>query len=476
MGKYPVISISLKDVTGENFESASSSLKYIIGKEAMRFSFLLNSEHLEEMHKNLYRGLIEVENGLFTMSNEVLKTSIHTLTMLLELHYKCPVILLIDEYDVPLDKAFQGGFYDKMLSLIRSMLSIVLKTNKSLEFAVLTGCLRIAKESIFTGLNNFKTFSLTDVRFDEYFGFTDEEVKQMLVYYDLLDKFAEIKEWYDGYTFGSVSVYCPWDVINYCEDLLEDANTKPKTYWMNTSGNTIVKRFIHKANRNTQKEIENLIAGESVWKTIKQELTYNELDSTIENLWSVLYLTGYLTSVDKKDDKTLLLAIPNREIREIFVQQIQEWFSELTMQDMSSIHAFAYAFKTGDVETIENMFNTYLKKTISIRDNSVAKAKKENFYHGILLGLFAPMGDWLISSNAESGEGYSDILIETEDEIGIVIEVKYGDRGKLDDACKNAMAQIEKKNYVQKLEDAGMEKILKYGVGCYQKKCKVILK
>ncbi len=475
MGKYPVVSVSLKDVDGLNFASAFDSLRRIIVVEAMRFSFLEESSKLDVAEKEEYKALLKREHGELAMSADTLKASLQTLTKLLEKHYGCQVILLIDEYDVPLDKSFHAGYYNEMIDLIRNMLSKVLKSNTSLKFSVLTGCLRISKESIFTGLNNLKVFSIMDVQFDEYFGFTDDEVKEMLEYYDLLDKFDMVKEWYDGYRFGNVSVYCPWDVIMYGYDLRTDSDMKPKAYWINTSSNSIVKRFIYRASKSTQKEIEKLIAGEAIWKEIHQDLTYNELDKTIDHLWSVLFMTGYLTQMEKKDDGKYLISIPNKEIRQIFIRQVKEWFSEITVVDMSSIHMFANAFKTGDVETIENMFHAYLKKAISIRDTSVAKPKKENFYHGILLGLFAPMGDWLISSNAESGDGYSDILIETEDETGIIIEVKYGEKGKLDEACMEALQQIEDRKYVEKLEDDGMEKILKYGIGCYKKRCKVIL-
>lgn len=475
MGKFPVVSVSLKDVSGLTFESACNKLKRIIGTEAIRFSFLADSPNLEPTEKAMYKELLKFENGVFAMTEDALCGSLCTLTKLLEKHYGSAVVLLVDEYDVPLDKAFHAGFYNEMVTLIRDLLSIALKSNPSLQFAVLTGCLRISKESIFTGLNNLKVFSITDVQFDEYFGFTDKEVKEMLEYYGYLDHFHEVKEWYDGYKFGNVSVYCPWDVIMYGYELRTNPDAEPQAYWINTSSNSIVKRFIHKATKRTQNEIEKLIAGEGVWKSVHQDLTYNELDKSIDHLWSVLFTTGYLTQ-SERNGKNYLLTIPNKEVQQIFIEQVKEWFSEITVQDMSSIYAFANAFKIGDVETIEEMFTSYLKKTISIRDTSVAKSKKENFYHGILLGLFAPMGDWIVSSNAESGEGYSDILIEIpDDEIGIVIEVKYGDKGQLEDACQEALKQIEEKNYVERLEDNGMETIFKYGIGCYQKKCKVIL-
>ena len=476
LGQFPVVSVSLKDVDGLTFRAASEKLRDIIGKEAVRFSFLLESDRLEDVQKDMYRALIQMKDGMFQMSDTVLETSLHTLTLLLEKHYGCPVILLIDEYDVPLDKAFHAGFYDEMVSLIRNLLSTALKSNQALKFAVLTGCLRISKESIFTGLNNLQVYSIMDKQFEEHFGFTDDEVKKMLDYYGLSDKFVITKEWYDGYQFGNLSVYCPWDVIKYAHDLRADSNAKPKAYWINTSSNSIVKRFVHRATKQTQKEIEKLIAGEGVWKEVRQNITYNELDKTIDHLWSVLFMTGYLTQIEQKDDDKYLLVIPNKEVRQIFVQQVKEWFSEITVQDMSSIHAFANAFKTGDAETIEQMFTSYLKKTISIRDSSVPTAKKENFYHGILLGLFAPMEDWIVSSNVETGDGYSDIVVEIEDdEIGIIIEVKYGDKGALDTACVNALEQIEDRNYVEILEDHGMQTIFKYGIGCYHKRCKVVM-
>lgn len=476
LGKFPVVSVSLKDVDGLTFQTARGKLRDIIGKEALRFSFLLESDKLEDVHKEIYCALIKMKDGMFLMSDTVLETSLHTLTLLLEKHYGCPVILLIDEYDVPLDKAFHAGFYEEMVSLLRNLLSIALKSNQALKFAVLTGCLRISKESIFTGLNNLKVYSVTDVQFDEYFGFTDEEVKEMLDYYGFSEKFAETKAWYDGYQFGNVSVYCPWDVIMYLSDIRTNPKAKPKAYWINTSSNSIVKRFVNKATKKTQNEIEKLIAGEAVWKEVYPNITYNELDKSIEHLWSVLFMTGYLTMQDTKDDEKYALVIPNREVRQIFVQQVKEWFSELAVQDMSKIYAFADAFKKGDVQTIEEMFTSYLKKTISIRDSSVPTAKKENFYHGILLGLFAPMEDWIVSSNVEAGDGYSDIVIELdEDEIGIVIEVKYGDKGDLEGACEEALKQIEDRNYVEVFADHGMRTIFKYGIGCYHKRCKVVM-
>lgn len=477
MGQFPVISVSLKDVDGLTFETASCAIRDVIGKEAMRFPFLEKSDKLTDMQKNMYQALVMVDdNGLFTMSDAALYKSLQTLSLLLSKHYGRRVILLIDEYDVPLDKAFQAGYYDEMVSLIRGVFSSALKSNDYLYFAVLTGCLRVSKESIFTGLNNLKVMSIADVRFDEYFGFTDDEVRQMLAYYDLSDRFDVVKEWYDGYRFGNVSVYCPWDVINYCDEACADRALMPKSYWVNTSSNSIVRHLINKATRKTQDEIESLIAGEAVWKEIHPELTYSELDKTIDNLWSVLFTTGYLTQHGKADGNKYLLAIPNREIRQIFVSQINEWFTETAQEDAPRLNAFCAAFKRGDTEAIEEAFTGYLKKTISIRDTNVRKTKKENFYHGILLGLLSCMEDWSISSNAESGDGYSDILIEiAEEDIGIVIEVKYGENGALDAACEEALKQIEKNHYEQRLREHDMKTIIKYGIACFHKRCKVVV-
>lgn len=474
MGKFPVISISLKGVSGESFSTARSMMCSVIGSEAMRFQFLLESERLSHKDKELYNQLTDVDNH-YSMSDAVLINSLLTLTTLLKKHYDQKVIILIDEYDVPLDKAFQFGYYDSMVNLIRSLFMQALKSNDSLYFSVLTGCLRVSKESIFTGLNNPKVHSITSVRFDEYFGFTDHEVRQLLTDYGLTEHFSAIKQWYDGYRFGEVDVYCPWDVICYCDELLDDPHAEPQEYWSHTSSNNIVRRFINKATKQTQNEIERLIAGETLSKEIHQELTYTDLDTTIANLWSVLFTTGYLTQRGKIQGNRYQLAIPNREIRQIFITQVKEWFSDIVRKDTPKLDAFCTAFFKGDASLIEEQFNSYLMKTISIRDTNVPKAKKGNFYHGILLGLLSHMEDWLISSNAESGEGYSDILVEIEAEkIGIVIEVKYAQHHSLDAACKEALQQIEANNYAETLLADGMTTILKYGIACYKKHCKVI--
>lgn len=475
MGQFPVISVSLKNIEGARYQDAVEALRNVIGLEAMRFSFLADSDRLTDSEKELYKGYTEVRNGSFTMTESMITASLRNLSMLLFRHYGRQVILLIDEYDVPLDKAFQDGYYDAMVLLMRSMLGNGLKTNPNLYFAVLTGCLRIAKESIFTGLNNFNVLSVTSVQFDEYFGFTDEEVKEMLKYFDLSQHYDTIKEWYDGYLFGKQAVYCPWDVISYCKNLCADSSAMPEDYWSNTSSNSIVRRFIDKSGKQTKEEIERLIAGEAIVKEIKQELTYNELDKSIDHLWSVLFTTGYLTKRKRVDSRKYELMIPNREIRELFILQIQEWFADTAAADTNKLDELCRAFPEGNAEVIEKLFNDYLWNTISIRDTASAKEWKENFYHGILLELLGHMGNWLVKSNEESGEGYSDILIEVpESRTGIVIEMKYAEEGRLEYACRAALQQIEDRKYAARLISDGMTSIVKYGIACYKKHCRVL--
>ena len=481
MGQFPVISVSLKGGEGRSFEFAREALKGVIGDEARRFSFLSNSENLSEKDKAAYERLVEISTetgngGIYAMAENVLVSGLLTLSALLHKHYGKKVILLIDEYDVPLDKAFQYGYYEEMVSLIRNLLGNALKTNTSLYFAVLTGCLRISRESIFTGLNNLKVMSITNVQFDEYFGFTDSEVKEMLNSYGLADHFDSVKAWYDGYRFGKVDVYCPWDVLSYCDNLRADPDARPEDYWSNTSGNAIVRRFIDLANEKTRDEIERLIAGETIVKEIRQELTYGELDSSIENLWSVLFTTGYLTSRGRIDGDKYALAIPNYEIRKLFIQQIREWFRNQTIKDKKTLDKFCKAFPEQDAEQIEELFNDYLWNTISIRDTASRKEQRESFYHGILLGILGCQDEWLVKSNAESGIGYSDILIEIrKNRIGIVIEMKYAQDGNLEAACQDALRQIEEKSYEARLKEDGMRNIIKYGIACYKKECKVKL-
>ncbi len=479
MGKFPVISITLKGAGSGNFERTRGMLCSIIGNEAMRFPFLKESPQLSDEEKEQYKQLVNVDTSgqqAFIMPDAVLEDSLRTLCRLLRKHYNQKVILLIDEYDVPLDKAQHDGYYDEMLNLIRGMLGQALKTNDSLQFAVLTGCLRVAKESIFTGLNNLRVLSITSLQFDEYFGFTDREVRELLKFYGLENKYDAIKEWYDGYRFGNKYVYCPWDVINYVSLLRADPEASPKAFWINTSGNDVIRTFLRMAKGGVKREIEELINGGKVVKKLNEELTYRDLYSCIDNLWSVLFTTGYLTRRGNMTDEICELAIPNFEIRKIFMEQVMEWFQEEARKDTPRLDAFCSAFPRGDVKTIEEQLNAYLLRTISIRDTNVRKNRKENFYHGLLLGLLSHMQDWYIVSNAESGEGYSDILIEIEEEqIGIVIEVKYPDEDSLEAGCQKALDQIEKMSYDARLFQDGMTRILKYGIACRKKNCLVRL-
>ena len=476
MGKFPVISITLKGASGRTFEEAMGMLRNIIGNEAMRFQFLLQSKQLTEIEHKRYEALINIDKtGSYTMSDELLKDSLLILSQLLQKHYNQNVVILIDEYDVPLDKAYQSGYYDAMVELIRVLFGNAFKTNGSLHLAVLTGCLRISKESIFTGLNNFKVYTVKDVRYKEYFGFTDQEVKQMLEYYGFTDQYNAVKEWYDGYLFGNLGIYCPWDVINYCGDLRDASVEKPQNYWVNTSSNNIIRKFIDRADNTTKDEIEQLIHGKSIKKKIRQELTYQDLDSKIDNLWSILFTTGYLTQCGIQKGDFTELVIPNKEIQWIFEEQIQEWFEAEVGKDINMLKEFGRAFEENNIEGIEKGLTSYLRKTISIRDTNAKKEMKENFYHGILLGLFAGMNNWRVKSNAEAGEGYSDISIEIDDkEIGIIIEVKYAEKAAFDSACKEALEQIQNRNYEELLIDDGMTVIRKYGIACYKKRCKVI--
>ena len=478
MGKFPVISISLKSVDGRSFESASVALRTVIGNEAGRFRFLRNSDRLTDDEKEAYAQLTEVgssQGGIYTMTEKMAEASLKTLSQLLARHYDQRVILLIDEYDVPLDKAFQSGYYDEMVSLIRNLLGNALKTNDSLYFAVLTGCLRISKESIFTGLNNLKVHTISDVRYDEYFGFTDADVDEMLAFYGLSSYKDVICDWYDGYRFGDTDVYCPWDVINYCDELLADPCAEPENYWANTSGNDLIRRLLKKANQSTKNEVEQLINGGTITKPIRQELTYREVEDFIDNIWSVLYSTGYLTCRRRVPGKKMELALPNREVRELFIDLVKDWFEETIQADMGRINRFCAAFPNGDVSTIQDMLHDYLWDSISVRDTAVRRNMKENFYHGMLLGLLRNQGSWLVKSNAETGEGYSDILIQTPERVGMIIELKYADDGNLEAACAEALNQIEEKKYAEGLKRSCTKKIIKYGIAFCEKECLVVM-
>ena len=472
MGKYPVISVSLKGINAAAYEGAFDFAVQIMQRAAEAFQFLCDSECLSEHDKEAYKKLLDSN-----MSEAVFCSGLRRLSELLAKHYGTKVILLIDEYDVPLAKAFANGYYDQMVFLIRNLLEQALKTNSSLKLAVLTGCMRISKESIFTGLNNFTTFTIADVDFDEYFGFTDQEVRDLLTYYECADKYESIKEWYDGYRFGNVDGYCPWDVVSYLRSLRTNREAIPQNYWINTSSNAEVKEFIRQSkNLTTKREIERLMAGESITKTIHPELTYKEMYESIENIWSVLFATGYLTQSGQVDARKFKLRIPNLEIRDIFKTQIMEYFKESVAKDGDMLGRFCKALKNGEEKKVEDIFESYLKKTISIRDTFVRKEMKENFYHGILLGILGIKEEWGVFSNQETGEGYSDILIETENsETAILIEVKYAGDGNLDVACERALKQVEERKYDEELRENGVDKILKYGIACYMKRCKVKL-
>lgn len=482
MGKYPVIFLSLKGVEGLTYEEAFEAFVRIMGKEVNRVSFLADSDKLTQIEREQYKGLTIIKNGRLAFDKEKLISSLQLLSQLLYKHYGKKTVILIDEYDVPLDKAFQNGYYNEMVSLIRGLFGQALKTNEFLQFAVLTGCLRISKESIFTGLNNFKVMSITDSRFDEQFGFTDEEVRKLLSDYGMDSHFDEVKEWYDGYHFGRADVYCPWDVINHADHLRDDSDAKPQTYWINSSGNSLVRRLINRADSSTKDEIERLIAGEAIEKVIRLDLTYDEIENSIDNIWSVLFTTGYLTKIGEvklpdSESYAYMLVIPNKEVREVFVLQIQEWFKAVVANDNDAMKLLSKAILDKDEEILARQLNIVMGRMISILDTKAPDDMKENFYHGLLLGLLRGSNpDWLIKSNRESGDGFSDILIKPENpDLGIVIEVKYAKEFKgLDAACDAAMAQIKQKRYDETLRDEGRCDILAYGIAFCRKRCRVV--
>lgn len=482
MGKYPVIFLSLKGVEGLTYEEAFEAFVRIMGKEVNRVSFLADSDKLTQIEREQYKGLTIMKNGRLAFDKEKLISSLQLLSQLLYKHYGKKAVILIDEYDVPLDKAFQNGYYNEMVPLIRGLFGQALKTNEFLQFAVLTGCLRISKGSIFTGLNNFKVMSITDSRFDEQFGFTDSEVKKLLSDYGMDSHFDEVKEWYDGYYFGRADVYCPWDVINHADHLRDDGDAKPQTYWINSSGNSLVRRLINRADSSTKDEIERLIAGEAIEKVIRQDLTYDEIENSIDNIWSVLFTTGYLTKIGEvkladSESYAYKLVIPNKEVREVFVLQIQEWFKAVVANDNDTMKLLSKAILDKDETVLARQLNIVMGRMISILDTKAPDDMKENFYHGLLLGLLRGSNpDWLIKSNRESGDGFSDILIKPENpDLGIVIEVKYAKEFKgLDAACDAAMAQIKQKRYDEILRDEGRCDILAYGIAFCRKRCRVV--
>ena len=477
MGKYPVVLLSLKSVEGLTFEEARASLCELIAGEVRRFKFLEKSDRLDDDEKNAYHDLIFIQNLKETILGTKLKFSLKKISELLYKHYGQKAIILIDEYDVPLDKAFQHGYYREMVTLIRGLFGEAFKTNDFLQFAVLAGCLRISKESIFTGLNNFKVYAANDLRYDEAFGFTNEEVKQLLADYYLEKHFAEVKEWYDGYHFGNADIYCPWDVINYVDDLVFDPQARPKSYWINSSGNELVKRFIDKADTTTRDEIEELIAGYAVEKRIRMDLTYDEIDNTIDNVWSVLFTTGYLTQEGREMDGIYRLIIPNKEVREVFVLQISEWFNRVVANDRASTEKINRGFLEGKTEDIQQELTHFLGESISVLDTKARNEEKEIIYHGILIGILKNNANWAVRSNRESGDGYEDILIKPKNpDTGIVIELKYARSFKeLDQTCERALEQIKDRRYDEALREDGRNEVLAYGIAFWKKRCKVVV-
>ncbi len=477
MGRFPVVSLTLKGVDGLTFEKAKNKLLKLVALEADRFDFLKNSDKLTDNEKQRYGALIRMQDGKYAMDEDTLESALQTLSELLYRHYGQKVIILIDEYDVPLDKAYQNGYYREMVSMIRSLFGEALKTNEFLQFAVLTGCLRVSKESIFTGLNNFKIFSITDARFDEQFGFTGDEVEKMLKDYQLEAHLAEMKEWYDGYHFGDADIYCPWDVINRVDDLCDKPEDEPKCYWINSSGNALVKRFVSIANRTTQDEIERLIAGEPIEKSVRLDLTYDEIDKSIDNIWSVLFTTGYLTQVGMTEQGAYKLVIPNKEVRTVYISQIKEWFNQKIADNAEQMVSFWRAIENGNAGAIEQYLNLTLSNTISVFDTKAPETEKENSYHTFLAGLLTGNTDWVVKSNVEAGEGFADIIIEPQNpDDGIIFELKYSkEAARLDKACERAIKQIRDRRYSEYLKNDGRHNMTLYGIAFYKKRCKVVV-
>ena len=475
MGKFPVVSLTLKGVDGLTFEKAKNKLLKLVALEADRFDFLKSSDKLTDNEKQRYSALIRMQDGKYVMDEDTLESALQTLSELLYRHYGQKVIILIDEYDVPLDKAYQKGYYREMVAMIRSLFGEALKTNEFLQFAVLTGCLRVSKESIFTGLNNFKIFSITDVRFDEQFGFTEDEVEKMLKDYQLEDHLAEMKEWYDGYHFGEADIYCPWDVINRVDDLCDKPKEVPKCYWINSSGNALVKRFVSIANRTTQDEIERLIAGEPIEKSVRLDLTYDEIDKSIDNIWSVLFTTGYLTQVGMTEQGAYKLVIPNKEVRSVYISQIKDWFDQKIVDNAEQMTSFWKAVEDGNAEAIEQYLNQTLSNTISVFDTKAPE--KENSYHTFLAGMLTGNTDWVVKSNVEAGEGFADIIIKPQNpDDGIIFELKYSrEASGLDKACERAIKQIQDRRYSEYLKNDGRHNMTLYGIAFYKKRCKVVV-
>ena len=477
LGKYPVISLTLKNIDGLNFNEALNGFVEIIGHEAERFDFLLDSDRLSPSDKERYGSLIAINNGKYLMDKRMLVTSLESLSYLLYKHYNQRVIILIDEYETPLYNAFNSGYYDEMVSLIMSMYANALKGNEALEFAVLTGCLRLPQKIIYGGFNNFRYLSILDSRFNDSFGFTENEVKDLLTYYNYEEYFPETKQWYDGYRFGDIDIYCPWDVISYVDLLNISSNKTPQSFWINTSSNDLVKRFIYMADKTTRDDIERLVAGEVMEKEVHLELTYDEIDNSIDNLWSVLFTTGYLTQVGVNDNGYYKLKIPNEEIRTVYKKQIREWFNTTIQEDSNSLNKLWDDFKDSNCEGIENYLNKTLDNTISIFDTKTHNGKKEYAYHMFLTGILSTNRNWIVKSNLESGDGLADLIIETDNyNNGIVIEIKHSlTYDDMNNSCLEALNQIKDKRYDTYLRNEGRNDILIYGIAFCKKRCKVVV-
>ena len=461
MNQYPTLFLSLKDVDGTTFENAFNMLKFVISSLCSQNSYLETGENIRENEKDIFSRLRSQ-----TASITDIKGSIVTIMNMMQSYYEKPVILLIDEYDVPIAKASNNGYYKGMLEVIKGMLSTALKDNSSLKFAVITGCLKIAKESIFTGTNNFVSDTISSTRYNEYYGFTQQDVDKLLEDAEIEEKADLIKEWYDGYNFGEFEVYCPWDVMNYLRDLQNDLNARPVSYWKNTSDNAIIRSFIDYTGAAIRKKLEVLIAGGSICQKIEEDLTYDYLHSSEDNVWSILYLTGYLTKVGERDkDGQIELRIPNKEVKEIFESTVRKWFEDSARVTNRKDLFDAVWNKDADKATKE--ISTLLRMTISYYDY------RENFYHAFLAGIFAGAG-YSVESNREHGEGRSDIVIYNDVTGQVaVFEAKYS--RKLEDLekdCQKALDQINTKMYAKEFEDA-YEEVLCYGIAFYKKRCLV---
>ena len=472
MGKYPVINLSLKSAKQPTFEMSYKKIREAIADEFKRYSEVLNGNVLFEDEKEDFTNIMLQKADLSTYN-----TSLKLLSKCLKRYYKENVIILIDEYDVTLENAFFEGFYDEMVKFLCSLFESALKTNPSLEFAVITGCLRISKESIFTGMNNLEIVSILNKSYEEYFGFTNDEITKICKDYDINDKYSEIKEWYDGYVFGDENVYNPWSVVRYVKDVAINGEKYPSPYWSNTSSNSIVKTLIEKADDDTKEEIESLIEGKSIEKPIHEDITYDEVYKSMDNLWNFMFFTGYFKKVSESMSSTgqkfIKLEIPNKEVKYIFITKIKSWLDERIENE--NFDDMYNAMFEGDEKSFENEITDLLLDTISFHDSY------ENFYHGFLAGILAKLRsyNYKVKFNRENGMGRSDIIVQSTVKKGkaIIIEIKVAkDIKDLEKKCNEALEQIEKNKYDVELIQYGYKDILKYGITFFKKKCMVKLK